>query len=154
MKIKIGSTRIVLVLNKIVIKVPIAFSWRRFISGTASNYNEALIWEATTLDQFNGQENRQYLAEVYSNIGGLILVCERINELTEEEFSQMSSFYKTKLLSLLLDRKEFIHKNIGKIEINGMIRYKILDYGINLNRTKQRFIYQHLRIVREKLSLG
>jgi len=151
MQIKIGSTRICFMFSKVVVKIPIFLSWRRFIAGVASNYNEALIWEATTIDLINGQENQQYLCEVFENFGGLVLIAERVQRLTQEEFNSLNSYHRLKLSKLITER-EFIYRNIGKVEVNGAIQYKILDYGINLNRVNERLIYRYFKILRAELG--
>lgn len=156
MKIKIGSTRICFVFRSFVVKVPIVFSWKRFVAGMASNYSEAFIWEATTQDTINGEENQQYLCEVYESFAGLILICERVERLTELEFLQMSSYIELKLHNLIPDKTELIHQNVGKTSIDGMLYYKLLDYGTNIliKSSKKSWYLRYLRILREEFKLN
>lgn len=156
MQIKIGSTRVCFVFSSFVVKLPILLPWRRFIAGVASNYNEALIWDATTIDLINGEEDQQYLCEVYDNFLGLVLIAERVNQLTELEFLRMSSFYRTKLYDLIPDKSELNYQNIGKAEIDGVTRYKLLDYGANIliKSHKKGIVLRYLKILREEFGLN
>lgn len=156
MQIKIGSTRVCFVFSSFVVKIPILLPWRRFIAGVASNYNEALIWDATTIDPINGEEHQQYLCEVYDNLFGLVLIAERVNRLTELEFLRMNSFYRTKLYDLIPDKSELNYQNIGKTEVDSVTRYKLLDYGTNIliKSYKKGIILRYLKILREEFGLN
>lgn len=156
MQIKIGSTRVCFVFSSFVVKFPILLPWRRFIAGVASNYNEALIWDATTVDLINGEEDQQYLCEVYNNFLGLVLIAERVNQLTELEFLRMNSFYRTKLYNLIPDKSELNYQNVGKTEVDGVTRYKLLDYGTNIliKSYKKGIILKYLKILREEFGLN
>jgi len=150
MKIKIGSTRICFMFSKVAVKIPIFFSWRRFIAGVASNYSEALTWEQTTLDLINGEENQQYLCEVYENLGGLLLIAERVHQLSDLEFLQIPLYVHDKLLRLASDKSEFVNQNVGRIEIDETTHYKLLDYGTNIliQSSKRNWIVRYLKILR------
>lgn len=156
MQIKIGSTRVCFVFSSFVVKFPILLPWRRFIAGVASNYNEALIWDATTVDLINGEEDQQYLCEVYDNFLGLVLIAERVNQLTELEFLRMNSFYRTKLYNLIPDKSELNYQDVGKTEVDGVTRYKLLDYGTNIliKSYKKGIILRYLKILREEFGLN
>ena len=128
----------------------------KVIAGVASNYNEALIWDATTIDPINGEQDQQYLCEVYENLSGLIVIAERIDRLTELEFDGMSSFYRAKLYGLIPDKSELNHHIVGKVEVDGMIRYKLLDYGTNIliKSYKKGIVLRYLKILREEFGLN
>ena len=148
MKIKIGSTRIVFVFENIVVKIPIPFSWRRFIAGVASNYKEYEIWQTQKQNEFG---DAHLFCPVEDNFIGLVLIMSRAQLISQEEFD----FIKPRLLQqfTLASSQEIIRTNIGKIEENGVNRYVLIDYGINLRRSKDPLFYRYLRIFRQELGL-
>ena len=138
-----GSTRIVIILRTKVIKLPLVLGWRRFIEGTASNYKEAYEW---------GLTNAPALAEVFFCFGGLFLIAERADKLTQEQFDNVPSLVKNVLRNYVVNDYEFNRHNVGR---NAEGAYKVIDYGTKLcapnNESK---LYAVLRKLRLKLGLA
>lgn len=75
-----GITRIVIELNKVVIKIPNFFyQWDHFLKGIIANINENRIWK--------WHPHRQLLCPViWCSWGGWILIMRKVKILTDEEF--------------------------------------------------------------------
>lgn len=112
MKIKVGSSRFVFIFNNYVIKVPIFLSWRRFISGIVSNFVEYNSFMKTKSD---------YINTMIFNLGGILTISERLDEITEDEFNNLSEENKIEFKKFIFDNIEFVYKNIGKKIENGLI---------------------------------
>lgn len=148
MKIKIGSTRIDFLTKTKVIKVPIFFIWRRFISGIVSNYREKTLWD------LNKKSNSsKYISKVYYNLGGFILIAERASLVDEPEFNSIPKNIKKKMLNFLLDESELVWKNVGKTIIDNEVNYILIDTGVNINPAVIPKYFDKLRKIRTKIGL-
>lgn len=150
MKIKIGGTRIVLILKKVVVKIPLPLTLKTFSVGIASNYNEAIKW------QTESEENKNMLAPVLFHLCGLILVQQRLkttNEMVLEDATYYNSllFFKSVLFSeaLNIPQKEITVNNIG-IDDKGAL--KIIDYGLTLPSHNRGKFYDKYKSIRNKLN--
>lgn len=141
MKIKVGSSRFVFIINNYVIKVPIFLSWRRFISGIVSNFIEYNSYMKTKSD---------YINRILFNFGGIITISERLDEITENEFNNLSEENKIEFNKFIFNDIEFVYKNIGKKTENGITSYKLIDYGFNIypiKKSKTTMVLKNLRTV-------
>lgn len=117
--VKKGSTRVVIALGSVVIKLPRAYSWAHFLRGMLANLNERLFWK---------ELKHPRLARVYyADIFGLVLVMERagviLNDSDNEEKAVVRFFDECESVGLPVDRKA---SNIGYFSAFG---YKLIDYG-------------------------
>ena len=72
MKINLkGSTRIVFMFNKVVVKMPTLKSWRLFLNGLLANLQER---------QFSKLENKNLASVLFSDPVGLIIVMEKVRK--------------------------------------------------------------------------
>ena len=72
MKINLkGSTRIVFMFNKVVVKMPTLKSWRLFLNGLLANLQER---------QFSKINNKNLARVLFSDPIGLVIVMERLKE--------------------------------------------------------------------------
>ena len=72
MKINLkGSTRIVFMFNKVVVKMPTLKSWRLFLNGLLANLQER---------QFSKINNKNLARVLFSDPVGLVIVMERLKE--------------------------------------------------------------------------
>lgn len=80
--IKVGTTRISILIGKYCIKIPcFLYEWRLFLLGLVNNINEK-EW---------AKLNNPNLAKIYfSGLGGLFNIMERCTPLTLEEFSNLN----------------------------------------------------------------
>lgn len=142
MQLRLGSSRFVIVLEKYVIKVPIFLSWRRFISGTASNYKEYFDWK---------DSKDSSICRVKFCFGGIMLVADRAEKVSEDEFRNICKKQLKKLLKRMTFKGEFCSHNIGKL--NG--QYVIIDNGISLNdKGRENILFRRVaRKIRNKLGL-
>ena len=144
MKIKVGSSRFVFITKNYVIKVPIFLTWRRFISGIVSNYVEYNSYVTS---------NSNFINRIIFNFGGLISISERLDEITEDEFNNISEETKIELKKHIYNNIEFVYKNVGKKTENNQTFYKLIDYGFNIYPVKKRKITLFLKNLRTFLNL-
>ena len=114
---KQGSTRIVLVLSKYVIKIPTILNYELFLCGLLANIREGYIYKET---------RRNDLARVcYYNRLGLFLIMERVDICSNDEAYELYKYVydKYKDDELMLD--DFKTSNWGRK--NGKL-VKV-DYG-------------------------
>ena len=127
MKIKMGMTRIVIILKHYVIKVPNFLSFWRFIYGFISNYTEYVTYKIYAEDKIN--PDMPLANVIYGNMYGLILIMERVDIFDDEEWNELYStieqYYKdSPYYELIID--DFKPSNWGKRKDGTIVK---IDYG-------------------------
>ena len=142
MKLRLGSSRLVILHGKYAVKIPILISWRRLVSGTASNYKEYFEWK---------QSKDSSLCKVHFCFAGLVLVADRAEKVSEEEFRKIDKKQMRKLFRVITFKDELICHNIGKVKGE----YVIIDNGIIINDKEkdQSLLRVTARKIRTKLGL-
>jgi hypothetical protein len=75
--IRTGTNRVVLLFPTFVLKVPLFWSWRRFVHGVMANYHEKELWKCVICKGSAVYDQRQYLAPVLWQFMGLLLCMRR-----------------------------------------------------------------------------
>ncbi len=114
-RVKFGSTRIVILVGNIAVKFPALDSWEHFLLGIVSNIRESHYWKWFKCAR---------LCPVLFSAGGFILIMQRAEELSPDEFSK-------------IELGEFVTMNNARIPVEdkfssfGKIGMRIVatDYG-------------------------
>lgn len=84
MKLRKGSTRIVLLVDRFALKFPKPTKWKTFLRGILANLDEVMWYRSSP------PEWQQNMAPVISCFfGGLLLISARAEEVTEGEYQQI-----------------------------------------------------------------
>lgn len=120
-----GSTRVVIILRKAVIKVPyITRGWRSLLAGLIANIDESSTWRYNSGKYEQGNSNL-LCPVLWTSYGGWVLIMEKAKPMTWQEFSSPPGWTDPWLAQFPGDDSP---SNYGFIEGR---RVKI-DYG-NLN---------------------
>lgn len=117
-----GCTRIVLILKKIVIKIPnFTYSWENFLKGLIANITERNSWEYANIpDSYNYRYRDLLCPIIWSSWGAWIVIMKRARVLTDEEY-----------LSTNLKIHKYYYAGDDKSDNYGYLNGKIvkIDYG-------------------------
>lgn len=81
----IGTTRIVIVLKNIVVKIPnFTFCWTNFVQGILANINENETWKYNS-GQYESGKSHLLCPVKWCSWGGWILIMEKVDELITED---------------------------------------------------------------------
>lgn len=82
MKVKRGSTRIVILVGKYAVKIPNIVEWKLFLNGLLGNMRERAYWRFQTFPKL--------CPIVFSIPGGFINIMKRATPLSIEEFNDLN----------------------------------------------------------------
>lgn len=82
-----GVTRLVIELDKVVIKIPnFTYQWNHFLKGLLANMSESCTWHYAGIEGSFGYGHRHLLCPVrWSSWGGWILVMQKVDRVLEWE---------------------------------------------------------------------
>lgn len=88
---RVGATRIVIELNKVVIKIPnFLFSWENFLSGLLCNIREGTTWRYNNLYDQLETDSKLLCPVLFTCWGGWFLIMQKADKvLTHDEFTAL-----------------------------------------------------------------